>query len=1239
MDLFYLSLLGKYYSNYEYSVYSVYFTAVSILGYLCHNNKCVPTINVNTNDDCPEGMQLTAVGSKCEFTPCSPDLCKLPWHRCTQTNSLGFYICAPIPVCTTNAGCKETELCIENHCVEVCPSGKCTGGLQCTDNLCKTIPSCIPKRGLYHCDHGKVCNDKKGCIDIECYLDQHCVVGNCYMGKCIETFSICNDDFDCLPGEYCEENYAGYKLCTPTPSCKNKMCPKGTKCSRFGQTCIPIIPPILEEDCPRPMHSVFDKFLDIKICELTKCNDDRDCLKGLKCNLKKGVCEIKITYIGCRTDKQCSDLEPNKRCILGICTSEPSCRSGSCPPICLDAQGCPPGLSCINNTCTNPCPLCPVREIDCSEAEPFKCKNPTVCMNKKCKIPTNCISTDHCPCFGDGGDCQQTCDNSALVCSKMGMICMGRKCEFPYCARDSQCPGQYCMNNRCTPAKECTTSSENCVCFENTCLNEITLCPNCPNGYECYEGRFCVPTGVRCSSNYHCPEHMKCKDGFCKTFQCQSDNGCSFGRRCGRNGNIYICVPDVNSILPICTSSASCSLGTRCNKTCVHPDHTPCPIGTRYYEGECQTSCRDDCPQGFSCIDSTCQRVPTKKCSERDRFNNLFGCQPDIWCYDDRNCPVPTFCDLLENQCVNFCNNSRPCTEGFHCNNTVCLIDTSTECDYYGRCPPGKVCNRISKKCDPACFSDTDCKKKQKCIDMTCTDQTNCKNCPNLQYCKKGVCTNIGCLTHSDCQPWERCKMGVCYKITFCKTDFNCLSDQFCYNGVCIDFPKCNPQKCPEGSRCVRYGDVSVCIVDVKCKNRCFVGAQCEKNICTPHCGKEACKLDEYCENDKCRPPTTCTTKEDCSKNYACANQLCILNTCKNINDCPPRYICENGMCVYKQCLSDDDCESSEFCKQYLCEVIKCFTNADCRIPSSVCSNGFCSRCARNQVLEKGLCKNPPSCRIDEDCPIPMICKRNQCSFCSEDIDCKSPRVCQKLGYSGVARCWDTPIINICYTSQDCDSGQVCINKKCASLCDCFQQNNPTVCDPQQTCQKVDGAFCACVDKCEVTCRAPGKQCKDNVCISTGCTRDFQCPVPLICSNGECIPPQICKCGPLDNCIQGVCMRETLCKTKNCTAGYHCQKLNTEDSICMPDVICTRDIDCPELMKCQGGICIYSGCRTDNQCSAYRKCKNNVCIPRPRCFSDQGCDEEQKCKFGFCSPPCDGKCENGLECIGGSCQE
>jgi len=1193
-------------------------------------------------------MQRNAQNSKCEFKPCSAESCNLPWHRCTQTKSLDFYICAPIPVCTTNACCKETEICIQNHCVDVCTSGKCVNEqMKCSDNICQIYPPCKVKKGFHLCDNGKICDHGKGCIDIECYKDEHCKVGNCVLGKCEDILYICETDFDCLPGRYCEETFAGYKLCTRTPPCPR--CPIGTRCSKNGRMCIPLIPPILDEDCPSPMQAIFDKFLGIKICELIKCKDDKDCKKGLKCNLKKSICEVKIIYIGCRNDKECTTVDQKSKCVLGTCMTTPSCKAGMCPPTCLDTQGCPPGLSCYNNSCSNPCPECrPPKITDCSEANLFQCRYPYVCLNKKCVPPSICVSTDHCPCFGEGGNCPPTCDNSALVCSKLGMICSGRKCVYPICTRDAQCPGQFCMNGQCVPPKECTTSSENCACFENVCLNEITLCPNCPNGYECYEGSFCASIGIKCLTKYHCPEHMQCENGFCKTFQCQTNKCCSFGRRCASNGHISICVPEIPPQKPpVCTKSSSCPLGTKCNTTCVfiNPPVKPCPDGSYNYEGECSEPCKKkECKQGFKCIDNVCQRVPgDKDCSDHSRLNPKYGCHVDIWCFDDRYCPVPTFCDIPENQCVNFCDKKRPCPEGFHCNETVCRIDTYTQCDYYGRCPPGKVCNRILNKCEPSCFLDSDCKKKQKCVDMTCIDITEdgCKNCSALQYCKNKVCINIQCLKHSDCQPWERCKMGICIKILICETDRNCPSDQFCSNGVCITNPKCEPDKCPEGSKCVPNGDISICVYEVKCIDKCYVGAECEKNICIPRCNKKTCKINEYCQDGKCVPPNICVTKADCPKNYMCTNKICTWEGCKSIRDCPPKYICENSICVYKECLSDDDCQANEFCKLFVCEVKRCYTNADCLIPSSVCSNGFCSRCPGNQILKNGRCEQPPGCKADEDCPVPMICNRNRCTFCMEDTDCKTPKVCKKLGYSGVAVCKEiTNLVPTCTTAFDCDSGQICVNKKCSPLCDCYRKNKRDVCDGQRTCQMLDGGFCACVETCEASCVGPGKRCVNNICISPGCIKDYQCPPNFFCTDGVCRPPpRKCNCDSSETCVEGVCIREPPCKNKNCTSGFKCQQVNKDNALCLPIInYCINDYDCPELMKCEGRVCKFRGCRTDAQCSPLRRCRNKICIPRHICNVDKDCDEKEKCMYGTCHSPCEDKCENGLECIQGICK-
>ena len=1218
------------------------------IGYHCEGDKCVSSIFCYSDDDCPVSMQCNTAISKCEYVACNAESCKAPWHRCFQTNSLSFYICAPVPICTTHAACKETERCIGNHCQVICIYGKCLNGQDCIDNVCRTSPPCIIHNGFYTCDQGKMCNNGDGCYDIECTEHRHCKSGICDFGKCKEVSRICDNDLECPPDTFCEETNAGYKVCSSFPDC-NKMCPKGKKCSKNGNTCIPIIGCVMDEECPNGMQCDYDESLGYNICETIICKSDKDCVPGFQCNTKKTVCEVIITYIECRTDKQCLLVSKDSKCIQGFCTTEPSCKlSGKCPPRCFDSMGCLPGEECYNYTCQKiPCSSCIKPKDECKDEDLFSCKFPYVCKKNECQIPPGCLSTQHCPCYGEFGDCPTECDGSALMCSKLGMICNNMKCEFRICTRDSHCPGRYCMNGQCTNSKSCTSSLDSCACFDNTCLREITQCPICPNGFECFEGSFCVPKGIQCSSKYHCPEHMYCSiNGICKAFECRSDFDCSYGRRCGMNGQLSVCVPDTRTHEIItCTGAFSCPVaGMLCRTSCTFPidPDVPCPSGSYYFEGECRTSCKGECPTGQNCRDGVCQREPRKDCSQIDRLHPKYDCQPDIVCYDDRDCPRPTVCDLEEQQCVNYCNDNRTCSEGFYCNTTVCLIENFAKCDIHLHCPQGKRCNRISKKCETVCFGDIDCGEKQKCIDMKCQEETDCSNCAPLQYCKDSKCIDIRCFVHTDCLPEERCKGGTCIKTIICKSDKDCFTDEFCQQNVCVPFPPCESKKCPEGRKCEAFGDVSVCIPDIKCKSKCFIGAECQNKNCVPKCGNETCLLDQYCEDSTCKTDTVCITRDDCPINNTCIRGRCLYEICTVNSDCPPRFKCELRRCVYKECFYDEDCGPGKFCKYNFCEMEKCTTSSDCLLPSSECPDGFCRQCSGNQIFSDGKCESPPICIIDLDCPAPLKCIKNECTFCRGNSDCMDPQICQKIGNSGLARCVDEEY-TVCYSNSECQRGDICVDKKCTPMCDCQEMNNPlSACGVHKTCQQIGGGLCACIDSCQGNCVGRGKQCKDNVCVIPDCIRDIDCAQNMFCSNGYCtLVNKYPKCDELSSNIQGLCLREKKCsgENKNCSTGSRCQKYNDEDSICLSEgMICYSDNDCPEIMTCRGGTCLILICRTDAHCTTYRECKGNICVPKIRCYGAEDCDKTQICQYGYCYKTCESDCESGLECTLGACK-
>jgi hypothetical protein len=145
----------------------------------------------------------------------------------------------------------------------------------------------------------------------------------------------------------------------------------------------------------------------------------------------------------------------------------------------------------------------------------------------------------------------------------------------------------------------------------------------------------------------------------------------------------------------------------------------------------------------------------------------------------------------------------------------------------------------------------------------------------------------------------------------------------------------------------------------------------------------------------------------------------------------------------------------------------------------------------------------------------------------------------------------------------------------------------------------------------------------------------------MFCSGYECIMiPKTPKCiEPFIN-VQGVCLKELPCmQNKDCDPGSKCLKYNEEVSICMPiGTVCYSDNDCPELMRCLGGICAIFVCRTDAHCSSLRACKNNICVPKPICQSDADCEQNQKCGYGYCYSLCEDECGKDMECINGICK-
>ena len=262
------------------------------------------------------------------------------------------------------------------------------------------------------------------------------------------------------------------------------------------------------------------------------------------------------------------------------------------------------------------------------------------------------------------------------------------------------------------------------------------------------------------------------------------------------------------------------------------------------------------CPDkdGDNYVDCNCVEAP-KVCDCNDGDPSVHPGAPEACDDADKNCdgvpgscPAGEFCNA--SVCVKGCGSGEfSCPSGSSCQSTdqgsLCIPnDCST-----GGCPPGSVCDPVSKTCKPACDGVT-CPWSQVCQDGKCIDPCQTTQCPSSQDCVAGKCVppcscfsgDVGCTTsgwvcdrgHSD-----QCVPQACLNKT-------CAAGEHCNDqGTCVGL--CDGVTCPPGQTCIeaKGGCVSLCD-----------GVSCPSGqSCDPKTGK--CTGDP-CANVFCQPGEVC---------------------------------------------------------------------------------------------------------------------------------------------------------------------------------------------------------------------------------------------------------------------------------------------------------------------------------------------------------------------------------------------
>jgi hypothetical protein len=392
------------------------------------------------------------------------------------------------------------------------------------------------------------------------------------------------------------------------------------------------------------------------------------------------------------------------------------------------------------------------------------------------------------------------------------------------------------------------------------------------------------------------------------------------------------------------------------------------------------------------------------------------GLPPDAGCTVDEDCagkvPGLAACEVarcLSGQCgPRTADDGEPCEDGDLC--------TTGETCKVGQCQGGK----------PA-----DCDDHEACTLDTCTPKEGCAHTPITGPCAQddkcvasGTCAAGKCVKEAvDCDDHEPCTTDGCDPATGC-THVNVLS------GACDDGSACTTDtKCVDGvckGTAIDCDDHNVCTTDTcdpveGCRHEAQVGAKCDDGkTCTT---KDRCDAQGACAG----------TAVDCDDGDPCTDDPCIegkgcdhpQNTapCDDLNDCTSPDACADGQCVGAPHLCDsppgNECKRDgitmiSYSRQGVCQA-----GGKCEYPSQEvsCTSGCVGGLCAGDPCEGVDCSTPPS----QCYAAPGECQQGQCSFalangksCDDSNPCTDADTCNGGVCAGVPALCNKPPPDTC---------------------------------------------------------------------------------------------------------------------------------------------------------------------------------------------------------------------------------
>lgn len=301
-----------------------------------------------------------------------------------------------------------------------------------------------------------------------------------------------------------------------------------------------------------------------------------------------------------------------------------------------------------------------------------------------------------------------------------------------------------------------------------------------PAGVSEAMGGGCPPGRKKCGKRC-CPKNARCQRGRCK---------CKPGfRKCGRK-----CVDTDTSIKHCGACGDACGTGQACvdgdcvTQICTPAQTQPCyegPPGTQGV-GVCQGGTRTCNAQGTAYGPCVGQVLPSQEICDNGQDDDCDGLVDGA---DGDNCCTPTCPPLTCGD--DGCGGSCVCEAGFVCDSGQCV---ELECTLDNECPNLDQCN-------VGVCTNGICETTPRPNNTLCSDGNACTQ---NDTCQDGVCVGAGPVV---CQPLDECHLaGTC----------NPATGQ-CSNPVAPDGTPCTGGACLSGAcyQCVPSGpEVCNCIDD-----------------------------------------------------------------------------------------------------------------------------------------------------------------------------------------------------------------------------------------------------------------------------------------------------------------------------------------------------------------------------------------------------------------------------------------